>query len=94
MTSVSFFHVFIVNNCGKFPGVGVLNSFFAQGLGIRPSKNCPGRGRGWSGLELTDTYRTSQFNRHIDSSLKVIDISIGLIQLMKLDKISFYRQIS
>ena len=31
---------------------------------------------------------------HWDSSLKVTDISIGLIQLFKLDKISFYRQIS
>ena len=29
------------------------------------------------------------FNRHMDSSLKVIDISIGLIKLFKLDKISF-----
>ena len=33
-------------------GVGVLNSFFARGWRIRPSKNARG---GWSGLELTDT---------------------------------------
>ena len=64
MTSVSFFHVLIVNNRGKSPkgwdfssflytqGVGVLNSFFARRWGIRPSKNCLG---GWSGFELTDT---------------------------------------
>ena len=31
--------------------VGVLNSL-CPGVGIRPSKNCPG---GWSGLELIDT---------------------------------------
>ena len=30
----------------------------------------------------------------MDSSLKVTDILIGFIQLFKLDKISFYRQIS
>ena len=36
----------------------------------------------------------SQFNRHMDSSLKVTDISTGLIQLFKLDKMSFYSQIS
>ena len=41
--------------------------------------------RGWG---------TSQFNRHMDSSFKVIDVSVGLIQLFKLDKISFYRQIN
>ena len=33
---------------------------------------------------------TSQFNRHMDSSLKVTDI----LQLFKLDKISFFHQIS
>ena len=34
------------------PRVGVLNSFFARGVGNSPiKKNCPGR---WSGLELTD----------------------------------------
>ena len=32
----------------------VLNSFFARGWGIRPSKNLP-LGGGWSGLELTVT---------------------------------------
>ena len=34
-----------------------MNSFFARGWGIRPTKNCPGvfPGGGWSGLELTDT---------------------------------------
>ena len=64
MTSVSLFHVFIVNNGEKCPrggvlhrfidpGVGLLNSFFGRGWGIRPIKKIA-RG-GWSGLELTDT---------------------------------------
>ena len=51
MISVSFFHVFIVNNREKYPRggalahfyrVGVLNSFFARGLRNRPSKKLPG----------------------------------------------------
>ena len=41
MTSVSFFVVFIVENA---PGGGVLNSFFARGWGIRPSKKIAGGG--------------------------------------------------
>ena len=41
--------------------MGVLNSFFTRGWGIRLSKKLPGGfahrggGGGWSGLELTDT---------------------------------------
>ena len=44
-----------------YRGVGVLNSFFARGWGIRPSKKLRGDfaqgggGGGWSDLELTDT---------------------------------------
>ena len=53
MIFVSFFHVFMVNNCGKCPrggvlarfigpGVGVLNFLFAQGVGNSPIKKLPG----------------------------------------------------
>ena len=63
MISVSFFHVFIVNNREKCPGGGVLARFYRPGGGgellfcprggeFAHQKNCPG---GWSGLELTDT---------------------------------------
>ena len=64
MISVSFFHVFIVNNREKCPrggvlarfyghGVGVLKSFFAQGVGNSPIKKiawgfCPGGGQAWN----------------------------------------------
>ena len=42
--------------CRPGAGVGILNFFFAQGVGNSPIKEidwgfCPG---GWSGLELTD----------------------------------------
>ena len=38
--------------------MGVLNCVsLPRGWGIRPSKKCPGGGKGeWSGLELTDTF--------------------------------------
>ena len=68
MISVLFFHVFLVNNWGKYPGGGVLARFyrpgesgfelsFCPGGGICPSKKLPRgfAGGGWSGLELTDT---------------------------------------
>ena len=69
MMSVSFFHVFMVNNRGKCPGggvlarfyrpggVGVLNFLFARGVGNLPVKKLPGgfAWGGWSSLELTDT---------------------------------------
>ena len=35
------------------PGVGISHYLCARGWGIRPFKKFPGRG--WSGLELTDT---------------------------------------
>ena len=44
------------------PGVGVLNSFFARGVGNSPIKKIA-RG-GWSGLELTDTSHFTPF-QHI-----------------------------
>ena len=65
MISVSFFHVFIVNNWGKRPppDVGVLARFYRPGMGVLKFF-CSGVGNspikkiatgGWSGLELSDT---------------------------------------
>ena len=68
MISVSFFHVFIVNNWEKCPGGGVLAHFYRFGGGDFELLFCPGVENlpikkiamgffpgGWSGLELTDT---------------------------------------
>ena len=67
MISVSFFHVFIVNNLRRMPGGEVLARLLGPGgdfellfclrVGNSPiKKNCPGAlPGGWSGLELTDT---------------------------------------
>ena len=44
------------------PGGGVLNSFFARGVGNSPIKKLPGGfAGGWSGLELTDTLIRNYF---------------------------------
>ena len=57
MTSVSFFDVFIVENApgggvlARFigPGSGVLNSFFARGVGNSPIKKiAQGDGQAWN----------------------------------------------
>ena len=64
MISVSLFHVFRMNNkiieknapgvvLARFYRPGVLNSFFAQVCGIRPSKKLPGgfaQGGGGGGM--------------------------------------------
>ena len=64
MISISFFHVFIMNNLGKCPGGGVLARFYRPGGRDFELSFCPGVGEfahqkyfpgGWSGLKLTDT---------------------------------------
>ena len=42
MISVSFYHVFIVNNGEKCPRGEVLARFYRPGGGVSPNKNLPG----------------------------------------------------
>ena len=61
--------------------MGVLNSFFARGWGIRPSKKLPGGfDRGWSGLELTDTLASELVPLEITDTLTVAANKVSATQ--------------